>query len=57
MRITDEFLEKLSLQRNLQSCVTNSFILGEAIRDLQEAVAQIQKHLGIEAKSDENFHR
>jgi hypothetical protein len=47
MKITSEFLEKMALQRNLQSAITHNVILAECIRDIQKDIDIIKLKVGI----------
>jgi hypothetical protein len=53
MEITDEFIERLKEQRNLQSCVTNAAILARTIQELQQDIDEIKLKLGIPRGNDE----
>lgn len=53
MKITDEFIEHLKQQRNLQSCVTHSAILARTLQELQQDIDEIQLKLGIAPRGDD----
>ena len=53
MKITNEFLEKMALQRNLQSAIIHNVILAECIRDLQKDIDQIKLKVGIPRSHDD----
>jgi hypothetical protein len=50
MRIDNKFLEQISMQRNLLSCITNLVILAECIEELQRSIDEIQLKVGIPRK-------
>jgi hypothetical protein len=52
MRITNEFIEKLKEQRNLQSIITNSSILARTIQELQADMAEAKLRLGMPDKNE-----
>jgi hypothetical protein len=53
MKISKEFIDKMALGRNLQSCVTHSVILAKAIQELQIAVDEIKLAIGLPRGDDE----
>lgn len=53
MKITDEFIERLKLQRNLQSVISNSVVLARTLQKLQKAVDEIQLKVGVPRGNDE----
>ena len=53
MKITNEYIEQLKSQRNLQSCVTNLAILARTIQELQNDMEEARLRLGMPDKEDE----
>ena len=53
MRITSEFIQQLKEQRNLQSCINNSAILAQCIRELQGMMEAVKLRLGLPDKANE----
>jgi hypothetical protein len=52
MKITDEFIQKMQQQRNLQSCVTHAVILAQCVRELQADMAEAKLRLGMPDKNE-----
>ena len=50
MRIDNNFLDKMAMERNLLSCIKNLVVLGECIKELQRSINEIQLKVGIPRK-------
>jgi hypothetical protein len=50
MKITDEFLEQVSMQRNLLSCIKNLVVLAKCIEELQGCIDELCLKTGLPRK-------
>jgi hypothetical protein len=53
MKITSKVLERISMERNLLSCIKNLVILAECIKELQRSIDEIQLRVGIPRKFED----
>jgi hypothetical protein len=47
MKITQEFIDNVAMQRNLLSAIKNMVFLAKAMREIQESINELQQKVGI----------